>query len=127
MRTVLLLLTVIALYSGCVKNPTELNGQKVGDCGNPTLPSKLQPDATNAVVVIEVYDFRQKLAGYTEVSEPFDMPQFESCDDTCLIYFAALYQAAMFPEGVEYHGVYITKVTVVYGGMAIFLCYECNL
>lgn len=55
---------ILLVIASCINNPEELNGQRTADCSHPTKPKDVQLDS-NYVLVVEIYDFEQKLVNYS--------------------------------------------------------------
>lgn len=63
------------VFLSCLQYPTELKNKRVADCSHATIPSNYKPDSAKIYLVLEIYDFQQKLINYLETSNSISLLQ----------------------------------------------------
>lgn len=53
----------------CFQFPVELKDKRIADCSHATIPASYKPDSNTLCMVIEIYDFEQRLINYGENHE----------------------------------------------------------
>jgi hypothetical protein len=104
------LLSASLLLLFCFRNPAQLGDQTVADCSHPTYPKTPITDSNQVDMVMEIYDFQQRLVNYGENHDILSPAPI----DTPISY--NLYWNGMYLDGKPADpGHYLVKVSVIYG------------